>query len=611
MIAALSLTDPSSFTATADGATLYAASFFADRRPTDGERVVSDLSMIDAATGAVRRITTAAHLWHPAVSADGRHLVAVQGSGSYTRLVEVDPQSGSTRVLFSVAGASVFNPAIAPDGTRIALVLNRGGIQDVVVIGYAEALEGSRAQDDPHAPVEDVNAGLARHVLGPDAFGEYFPTWNGNDRLLFSSDRSGSLVLYEADLTTDSVTVVQEDPVAAYEGIAADGQTLVYASYTSEGFCLKQAPFAPARGEAATVVRSTAEPLPATGSVHRGRIDPVPRPGASLPLVSPGDARFGRPLGVGLRSGRRGARGIAARHLHVVARRRLASPHLAARDLASCFRTGSAARRWSAGTAAGYFVRGQLVLSSQSDTRLGVSRAPGVGERVRSRRSRSRPATGVTFVSQTADVSPFTFADVLEGSTDPWEHRLLLDAGVGFSWARSGGPIDFVTPRLARVSAGGEVMLPVLDGSSGARFTLLAQAGMPVFWQHLVLRAGLKAAYGIASLDSSRESFAVPRGWFDAEARPQPGRLLASLDLLAPIGLFDQPLLFGLGLLGMSAGLHVEARGGLGLRPRRVPGPVDLRGRRGRVPARCCQPRPAGGHWHLRPFRPDGHTTVR
>ncbi len=142
-IATLPLTDPFSFTATADGATLYAASFFSDRRPTDGEVVVSDLSVIDAESGSVRRITTGAHLWHPAVSADGRRLLAVQACGPYTRLVEVDPRSGSTRVLFSIAGANVFNPAFSPDGTRIALVLNRGGVQDVVVIDYAAAAAGS------------------------------------------------------------------------------------------------------------------------------------------------------------------------------------------------------------------------------------------------------------------------------------------------------------------------------------------------------------------------------------------------------------------------------------------------------------------------------------
>ena len=50
-VARIGLTDPSSFTATADGATIYAAGFFADWRPGDGEVVVSDLSAVDAATG--------------------------------------------------------------------------------------------------------------------------------------------------------------------------------------------------------------------------------------------------------------------------------------------------------------------------------------------------------------------------------------------------------------------------------------------------------------------------------------------------------------------------------------------------------------------------------
>ena len=54
VIAVIALSDPSSFTTTADGVTIYATSFFADWRPGDGEIVVSDLSAIDAPTGSVR-----------------------------------------------------------------------------------------------------------------------------------------------------------------------------------------------------------------------------------------------------------------------------------------------------------------------------------------------------------------------------------------------------------------------------------------------------------------------------------------------------------------------------------------------------------------------------
>jgi hypothetical protein len=165
-------------------------------------------------------------------------------------------------------------------------------------------------------------------------------------------------------------------------------------------------------------------------------------------------------------------------------------------------------------------------------------------------------SAGAVYSAMVDEPAPFTFAEAL--ALDGWEHRVVLDAGLSFSRARAGGPIDFLSPWIARLSAGGEVMPPVFDGGFGTRLTFQAQAGMPVILPHLLLRAGLKAAWGEGSLDYAVERFALPRGMFDAETRPLPGRMLGSLDLLAPIALLDQPLLFGLALLGMSAGAHVE-----------------------------------------------------
>lgn len=575
-IAAIGLTDPSSFTATGDGGTLYAASFFADRRRIDGEEVVSDLSAIDAATGTARRITSGAHLWHPAVSADGERLVAVQGSGPYSRLVEVDPRSGSTRALFSIAGANVYNPAFSPDGTRIALVVNRAGFQDVAVVGYAAALAGARELPDPHAPVEDVNAGLAAPVLGPDAFGEYFPAWNGNDRLLFSSDRSGSLALYEADLATGLVTLVQQDPVAAYEGVVIGDESLVYASYTAEGYCLKRAPLAPARGEAAAVVRAPAEPPtgtvpapPAASTPYRDRA----RPFLWYPLVTVGsgygsiddaveaavadDPSFWD-FGVGAVILAGSYLGTSSWTLGAAWHPLTSQPELSftlSRGL------GNAAAGLSHRTGySGY--SGSHVL--ESATRLGVS-VPLVAASAYDRRILLSVAAGATLVSQffdsVDDATPFTLADVFTDPNIVGVNAALLDAGISFGWGEAGGTLDFVLPRLVSVSLDGSAMLPLLDGGPGARFRLFAQAGLPVFWRHLLVRAGLKASYGIGTLDptDSPERFAAPRGGFDAEARPNSGRLLGSLDALAPIGLFDRHLLLGVALLGMAAGVHIEA----------------------------------------------------
>jgi hypothetical protein len=576
-IASISVTDPSSFTATADGRTVYAASFFADWRPTDGEEAVSDLSEIDAETGAVRRITMGAHLWHPAVSADGRLLVAVQGVGSFTRLVEVDPSTGRTRVLFSVSGTNVFNPAFSPDGTRIALVLNQRGVQDVVVIDYAEAVAGSCEIADPHAPVEDVNAGLAAFVLGPDAFGEYFPAWYGNERLLLCSDRSGSLALYEADLATGGVALVQEDPVAAYEGFV-DGDALVYASYSSKGFCLKRAPFAPEAVPAVPVERGPADPLPA--QVPPAAVASTPyqdraRPYLWYPLVTLGAAAgsledfltaisTGDPsvwdFGVGAEVLAGSYVGTSAWSLGAAWHPLTSQPEISF-SLSHGF--GNATVDLSSDL--GYFSYGSACFLD-SDTRLGVS-LPLVSRSAYDYQVALSVGAGATFLSQVGSYDPFTFFDALCAGPGVWAHAVLLDAGLGFGWAKPGGSIDFVAPRLASISVGGNVMLPALDGSTGVRLNLLAQAGMPVFWQHLVLRAGLKASYVTGSLARSYESFAVPRGMFDGEVRPLSGRLLTSLDLLAPIGLFDQPLILGIALLGLSAGAHVEAAADWGFGP--------------------------------------------
>jgi hypothetical protein len=577
VIASLNFTDPFSFTATADGRTVYVASFFADLRPSDGEEVFSDLSAIDVETGSVRRLTTAAHLWHPAVSADGMHLVAVQGSGPYTRLVEVDPQSGSTRVLFSVAGASVFNPAFSPDGARLALVLNQRGVQDVVVIDFAKAFAVSHAVADPHEAVADTNTDCASFVVGPDAFGEYFPAWDGDERLIFSSDRSGSLALYEADLAAGSVALVQEDPVAAYEGFV-DGGNLVYASYTSEGFCLKRAPFAPARDDAATVVRGPDGPLaaqapaaavPSTPYEDRAKLYlwyPLVTPSSTtgtledfLKAIKAGDPSVWD-FGVGAEVLAGSYLGTSTWSLAAAWHPLTSQPEISF-SLSHGF--GNATVDLSSGL--DYFAYGSAYFLD-SDTRLGVS-LPLVSRSEYDHQVALSVGTGATFLSQVGSYDPFTFIDALSVGPGVWAHAVLLDAGLGFGWAKPGGSIDSVAPYLASISVGGNVMLPTFSREAGARLAFLAQAGMPVFWQHLVLRAGLKAAYVGGSLESSHELFAAPRGMFDDEARPLPGRLLASLDLLAPIGLFDQPLILGIALLGVSAGAHVEAAADWGFGP--------------------------------------------
>jgi hypothetical protein len=362
------------------------------------------------------------------------------------------------------------------------------------------------------------------------------------------------------DLATGELGIVQGDPVAAYEGIVA-GDSLIYASYSSKGWCLKESVYRLDTIGTVTVDPSAALPSPAAAAAappSAASVTSAPYRDAAWPFLwypvvtlGSGDpSRWDVGVGVELLAG--SLLGTSMWSLGAAWHPLTSQPELSF-SLSRGF--GNATVEASAATvyrsAAGSYVL-------ETDGRLGVS-VPLVSGSAYDRGALLSVRAGATLVSQVDSASPFTFVDVFTDPALAWATGVLLDAGIGFAWLKPGGAVDFVAPHLAEISAGGAVILPVLDGATGARFTVLAQAGMPVFWRHLVLRAGLKAACGIASLDGPSEGFAAPRGMFDAEARPLSGRLLASLDLLAPVGLFDQPLLFGLALLGMSAGIHVEA----------------------------------------------------
>jgi hypothetical protein len=404
--------------------------------------------------------------------------------------------------------------------------------------------------------VLDANTGAFEYVIGPDASGEYYPSWHGNGRLLFSSDRSGKLVLYEADLGTGDLVPLQQDPVAAFEGVV-DAGTLVYGSYSADGYCLKRALLAPemAALDRAATASAAAEPapLPVTHAVDSAPYRDTARPYLWYPLVTlgSGDAS-GWDIGIGAQVLAGSLLGTSTWSIGAAWHPLTGQPET---SIAIARSVGSV--RLEAGNATGYYFTPAASEPWQLDvlTSVGMS-APLVSTSAWGRGTTLSVSAGAVFYATVDEPVPFTFAEAL--ALDDWEHRMKLDAGLAFARARAGGPIDFLSPWIARLSAGSEVMPPVLDGGFGARVTFQAQAGMPVVLPHLLLRAGLKAAWGMGSLDYAVERFALPRGMFAVETRPLPGRLLGSLDLLAPIALLDQPLLFRLALLGVSVGAHVE-----------------------------------------------------
>ena len=336
-LARVALTDASSFSATADGETVYFASLAWDwRRPGMGE-AVSDLYRLAVRTGKITRVTRGAHLWQPAVSADGLRLAAVQADGPYSSLVSVDPASGRVTELYARQGTNVFTPSFSPGGLSLAFTLNERGFQDICLL-----------------PLTGADAGKTRLLTGPDRNGEYYPAFLDEGRVIFSSDRTGSLCLYTVDTRSGDLAMVLEEPVAAISGIR-DGSSLVYESYRSRGFCLRQVPLADLDTRAVDrpcrlprrPLGGGRDPTSARMDRHDSRVEAVPRHRAAVRLVPVGPFHH-LVGGLAGRGGRRaGAGRLAPGHLRVVTRPGVAPAQLPAPGRArSLLGAGKPPARW-------------------------------------------------------------------------------------------------------------------------------------------------------------------------------------------------------------------------------------------------------------------------
>ena len=554
--------DGLSFTATQDGKTIYFSSL-ASRwiTPVDQE-VTSDLFRLDVETGALTQITHDAHLWQPAVSPDGTGLVAVQGSGPYSRLVSVDAATGALRALFSRAEANVYTPAFSPDGKRLAFTLNLRGFQNILVADYPALMPGSVAVTDNRAPVADVNAAQASSLLGPDPIGEYFPSFLDNDTVLFSSDREGSLSLYRVDLTTGSVSRVLDDPVAVISAVP-DGDSLVYSSYSTNGRCLKSVALASlpsaavSKDQAAGAEYPPAFPWTGAAVPSRGYTDwPAPLlwlPFPTLTRTSPGSPG----VEIGLGAAVYGASILGT------------TTWLA--DAAWSFGSQQPLAGLTVTSALGPFLvnvqssllyqytdtYSQTVDSSAiltlpviNDTRFDMARALSL-------------SVGVEHLAELDFALPFTFADAAGPLAPEWQNSIFADSGLSWQWQRSGGPIDFDSPVAVTLAVSNSTRLPVLySPAPESSFALLVSLNVPSLIRHQVIILGMKATDVLGGPFSQyTDSFAVPRGFPGPDVRSVPGQAVASIDYAIPVALLDRPLAFSLAATGLRLAFHAESVG--------------------------------------------------
>jgi Tol biopolymer transport system component len=546
------LIDDYSFTADARGERIVYAGI--ETRPffrRIDSTAVSDLYLYTTTDKRLTRLTENAHLYHPALSADGSKLVAVQRRGSYSRLVRVDPATGRCFLLFCEPGSSVYNPVFSPDGQQLAFVLKRGGIQDIYLLPYAPQ-QTPLAPDDGYE-MTAYNTEKKRVIMGPDEAGEYYPRFADDNTLLFSSDRDGSLALYSCSLSTHELFLVCRDPVGAFAGQTLDSDML-YASYSWHGFSVKRMPKEKLLRQPVVLPRPQGfTPVPEESNV-RGE------PYLDLPVF-----QFWVPFpNIAFLDDNTLLWGAGAYILGVSPLQTTSYSAVLSFYPTVMQPQGTLALQTALGLAdIHYYLDLYYDYSASGYYHQAVSNTllvslPVLSDAVDDVGGSISVSAGVQYGYNLYAPQSFPFLNGLDANGTEQKNELNLLSGVSLFWGRHGGVIDFYDPLALAADALLQVPLPVFpESAEGFHSVIKFELNLPFFVPHLVLKLGGKASYTTEEL----LGYPVirPRGWFDVQPQAAVGRALASADLLFPLALLDRPLGGGVHLNGMGAGFHAEA----------------------------------------------------
>lgn len=234
---------------------------FAAYRDTDRFNSFYDLYKLDLASRKVTRLTDGMRVKDPALSPDGKSLLAVQNGKGRNDLVLLDPAGKLVRRLTEGEdGQQISGLAYSPDGRTVAASVWRDGSRDLVLI--------------------DPESGRMR-PLWRDLAVETAPAWSPDGKwLLFSSDRTGVFNLHAVRLADEKVFQVTNVVGGAMEpAVSPDGRQIAFARYAADGYDIHLMPFAP---ENWRPVEGAAQAFAADGSLEDL---PAPR-GETLPVSS-------------------------------------------------------------------------------------------------------------------------------------------------------------------------------------------------------------------------------------------------------------------------------------------------------------------------------------
>ena len=198
------------------------------QQPRWGQRVFSELKILDLTTGRLRAVGRGGRYAAAALSPDGTRLVAVRTDEAYHHaLVVLDARSGAlVQTLPNPRNDFYQQPRWLPDGRRVvAVVLHAAG-------KTLEIIDPATGAVQPLLPVANVN------LTNPQPWGEY---------VLYNSPQTGVDNIYAVNVASGQTLRVTNRPFGAYHAaVSPDGRTLALHDYRATGARVVEMPLDPA-----------------------------------------------------------------------------------------------------------------------------------------------------------------------------------------------------------------------------------------------------------------------------------------------------------------------------------------------------------------------------
>ena len=174
-----------------------------------------------------KRITRGTRLYHPVVGDGALTLFAIERRAQYSALVRIDPTNGTQEEIYAPPRSVLSMPALSPDEQHLAVVKNLRGVQTIELL--------QRDSTGDYTPTNTIA------IKDAALFRPRFVLQEGASWIWFIADTDGILSLYQTPLSGGPVLQeILRDQVAVVDALPIDDHRIVYESYRSHGYTLRE-----------------------------------------------------------------------------------------------------------------------------------------------------------------------------------------------------------------------------------------------------------------------------------------------------------------------------------------------------------------------------------